>query len=96
MFHDVHLDAETVVSLAMLAMVLGGMTVGALIVIAREIGRQRIARNLLRERLARHWAAARPGPPAICPCLSEPAAACARPPQGPSLQKSAVGARAAR
>jgi len=45
-------------------MVIGGMTIGAAIMIAREIGRQRIARNLLRERLARHWAAAHTGGPA--------------------------------
>jgi hypothetical protein len=49
----------------MLAMVMGGMTIGAVTMIAREIGRQRIAQNLLRERLARHWATARLGPPAV-------------------------------
>jgi hypothetical protein len=65
MFNDMHIDAETVANLAMLAMVMGGLTIGAAIMIAREVGRQRIARNLLRERLARHWATARPGPPAV-------------------------------
>jgi hypothetical protein len=65
MFNDVHIDAETVANLAMLAMVMGGLTIGVVVMIAREVGRQRIARNLLRERLARHWATVRPAPPAV-------------------------------
>jgi NhaP-type Na+/H+ or K+/H+ antiporter len=65
MFHDIHITAETFGNLGILAMVMGGMTIGAVTMIAREIGRQRIAQNLLRERLARHWATARLGPPAV-------------------------------
>jgi hypothetical protein len=54
MFH--HVDGAAIVGLGMLAMMLGGLSVGAVIWIAREIALQRIRENYLRERIARHWA----------------------------------------
>jgi len=58
-------DSENVVGFALLAMVISGLSIGAVIMIVREIALQRIRENLLRERIARHWATVRPeGPPA--------------------------------
>jgi len=59
------LDAENIVGFALLAMVISGLSIGAVIMIVREIALQRIRENLLRERIARHWATVRPEGPRV-------------------------------
>lgn len=56
-------DSENVVGFVFLAMVISGLSIGAVIMIVREIALQRIRENLLRERIARHWATVRPEGP---------------------------------
>lgn len=53
-------SVEDVLGLGFALMVVGGFATGMLVMIARLVARQRIAENLFRERLARHWAAVGP------------------------------------
>jgi len=65
MFDNV--DADAIIGLAIVAMLIAGFAAGIVVMIARQIAWQRVAENLMRERLARHWASVRteapPGPP---------------------------------
>jgi len=61
--HFAFFDAEDVVGFAMLAMVVAGLSIGAVVFIVRELALQRIRENLLRERIARHWATVHPVTP---------------------------------
>jgi hypothetical protein len=48
-------DFEDLIPFALMAMVVAGFAAWIAIGIARQIAGQRLAENVLRERLARHW-----------------------------------------
>ena len=54
------IDAEAIVGIALMVMVIASLSIGAVVMIFRELALQRIRENLLRERIARHWATVRP------------------------------------
>jgi len=54
------MDVENALGLIFVASLVGGFSLLVALGIARQVARQRIAENLLRERLALAWGRARP------------------------------------